>query len=749
MSNAENSSAHGDSLGPLQRLPPGSSTVQDDNPSESNPQGNLRATRLFQFDAFISYGHGPDGAIASALQNRLNRFAKRWYQVRSLRTFRDESSLSVSPGLWPSITAALDDSRYMILLASPRSAESEWVSREVEHFLSLGRISKLLIALTEGDIAWDDGVGDFDWKITDALPTVLKHKFTTEPRLVDLRWARDSSSKIQSDPRLVAAVADLSATIQGVPKDQLIGEDIRQYKILTRWRNSAIAALAILLAITMVATIVTFRQRDVALQQRNIALSRQLMIEAGLIRNDQPDLAALLDVESWHITPTNDVRASLMELSSAPEYRNVITSSQFVRATFSPDGRFLATVADWGSQSVTVWDTLTHTQLAPGLPLMPGPITNLAFSPDGTKLAVATGRQNTFNILYGTDTSFNYIAESTTVLDLITGSVYAVFGTPSGHIFDLEFAPDGKTLYAATGFVTVDQFIDFSPGRVLKVGGGVDVLDLNTKKRRTTLIGKKSKDGQFVDAITIAVPSPDGKNVALFNHYSKEIFFYSTATWSLERVESPQVPAGQELEGIGFMQDGRLITYSAAKSSSFSSTLTPSTLLIPSPANGNDTTLAEPDAMRVITFSSDNQTIMEILKNSNTITLWDASKGIVLARFHSPVDTRFYSPADSGDEAAASSDISKIAVSTSRGTELWYLNPKEIVDRVCKRVRRNLSQVEWNTYVGASLPYEETCHFSAADRVGISPSDRSATPAGPDSFPSIAPSPPHRPQGGR
>jgi len=62
------------------------------------------------YDAFISYSHALDGALAPALQTGLERFAKPWYRSRALRVFRDTASLSANPDLWSSIEKALDAS---------------------------------------------------------------------------------------------------------------------------------------------------------------------------------------------------------------------------------------------------------------------------------------------------------------------------------------------------------------------------------------------------------------------------------------------------------------------------------------------------------------------------------------------------------------------------------------------------------------------------------------------------------------
>ena len=59
------------------------------------------------YDAFISYSHAKDKPIAAALQSVVQRLGKPWYKRRALRVFRDDTSLSATPQLWPSIEQAL------------------------------------------------------------------------------------------------------------------------------------------------------------------------------------------------------------------------------------------------------------------------------------------------------------------------------------------------------------------------------------------------------------------------------------------------------------------------------------------------------------------------------------------------------------------------------------------------------------------------------------------------------------------
>jgi hypothetical protein len=66
-----------------------------------------------------------------ALEALLERFAKPWYRLRSVRVFRDDSDLSANPDLRGSIEAELSRCGWFILLASPMAAQSPWVESEV------------------------------------------------------------------------------------------------------------------------------------------------------------------------------------------------------------------------------------------------------------------------------------------------------------------------------------------------------------------------------------------------------------------------------------------------------------------------------------------------------------------------------------------------------------------------------------------------------------------------------------------
>src|SRR6267143_2114795 len=144
-----------------------------------------------KYQAFVSYSHDSDERLAAALQSSLSRFAKPWYRLRTMRIFRDKSSLSANPALWHSIEQALRESEYFLLLACPSSAKSRWVQQEIQWWLRNRSVEKLLISLTDGVILWDVQARDFDWGKTTAIPSCLKDAFPAEPLYADFRAAKE------------------------------------------------------------------------------------------------------------------------------------------------------------------------------------------------------------------------------------------------------------------------------------------------------------------------------------------------------------------------------------------------------------------------------------------------------------------------------------------------------------------------------------------------------------------------------
>jgi hypothetical protein len=220
------------------------------------------------YDAFISYSHARDRHVAAALQRAIQTLGKPWYKRRALWVFRDDTSLSAAPGLWGAIEQALSKSRYLILLASPEARDSVWVGREVEYWLKHKSADTLLIALTGSDLAWDAHARDFRWSSATPLPPMLKARIREEPKWVDLRSFRDKRTlQRQRSRKFANLTADLAAAIHGMPKEDLLTEEIRQKK----WDLRLVSALAAML-LAVAATAAWLWKAEVA--DRNIVQAR-------------------------------------------------------------------------------------------------------------------------------------------------------------------------------------------------------------------------------------------------------------------------------------------------------------------------------------------------------------------------------------------------------------------------------------------------------------------------------------------
>ena len=200
------------------------------------------------YDAFVSYSHAKDKAVAAGLQSAMQKLGKPWHKRRALRIFRDDTSLAATPELWPTIEQALGQSRYFIALASPQFARSKWCGMEVAHWLEHRNLDTLLIAVTEGELSWDDAAGDFRWEDATPLPTSLKGKFRSEPKWIDLRAHRNAPDVRAA--KFIDAGAALAAAVHGIPKEDLLSQELRQQK---RALTLAWSATIVLLALTGVA----------------------------------------------------------------------------------------------------------------------------------------------------------------------------------------------------------------------------------------------------------------------------------------------------------------------------------------------------------------------------------------------------------------------------------------------------------------------------------------------------------------
>ncbi len=307
-----------------------------------------------RYDAFLSYSHAGDAELAATIQAGLQHFARPWYKTQALRIFRDKTGLSANPALWNSIVSALEQSAYLILLASPRSAASPWVNQEVAWFLKNRTADKVLIVITSGTVAWSTAASEFDWQHTTALPQALREAFHLEPFYVDLSWAHEA--QFLHDARFRDAILDLAAPLHGRPKDDLDSEDLRQHRRTLRIAWSAVLLLSLLAIALGIAAVYATRQRNVARQQTMTALSRQLAAQSAGESSIRLDGALLEAVEAFRSGPTFEARQALLTvLFYSPHLRQFVRGPQHAwrTAALSREGRTIVAL-DEDSRNVVI-----------------------------------------------------------------------------------------------------------------------------------------------------------------------------------------------------------------------------------------------------------------------------------------------------------------------------------------------------------------------------------------------------------
>jgi hypothetical protein len=123
-------------------------------------QTESNVAAAWRYWAFISYSHS-DEAFATWLHHKLETYTVPRALVgrphplggvpRRLKPiFRDRDDLPGSSDLGSKIRGALEASRYLIVICSPKSAKSKYVDEEIRYFKSLGRSRRVLAIILEG-----------------------------------------------------------------------------------------------------------------------------------------------------------------------------------------------------------------------------------------------------------------------------------------------------------------------------------------------------------------------------------------------------------------------------------------------------------------------------------------------------------------------------------------------------------------------------------------------------------------------
>ena len=297
----------------------------------------------------------------------------------------------------------MDESEWFVLLASEEAAWSEWVDKEITHWLATKSVDRILPVVTDGAWAWDDTTGDFTVGST-AVPTALRGALAAEPRHLDLRWARDETDLDLRNSRFRSAVADLAAPMHGIVKDELEGEDIHQHRRARRLARGAVTVVVLMLIVSLIFGVYAVDQRskandNAARAVANVSTARQQLLisqSQSTLPTDR-QLAALLAVQADRQAPSADTRDAMLNVVMAePRIQQTFGGSTYVLAPLL-DHRVVYIAKD-GKLELYDWRTGRRLPWPAASPL-PTKVTWAVASPDTTVLGVlgADGRVWTYS----------------------------------------------------------------------------------------------------------------------------------------------------------------------------------------------------------------------------------------------------------------------------------------------------------------------------------------------------------------
>lgn len=468
----------------------------------------LRNTRNYEmkYIAFISYSHSEDNKFSSLLQYSLETFAKKWFQVRRVKIFRDVSNLSVSPHLWKDIENALNNSDFFIYLASPEASKSKWVSKEVDWWLKNKNKNKLLILLTDGNIYWDDRNKDFDRKTTSSLPNSLYNIYEYEPLFVDFTWVKKTNiDKIQNDLLYKNNLATISSKLLNESKDELIGYNAEQQKKRVVFLQITGIILFFLLANTSVFLYLFLEKKNIA-EAQLVKINNQKekitekLVEAkhnlGIVFKNKADIsyknkefnsAYFYSLSALSNLKKNSdekylILSQLIKIKTIPIIRNLggLDSDTVWGVDFSPDGQKL--VSGSSNNDINIWDIKTGKK-----------ILAIKNKTNGIKGVEAVSFNNNGNFIAA---GFN--DGSVKVFDTTTDpiSIKFEFKEQTSMIRDISFNTEGNILAAATE------------------GGSILIWDLENGKLLASL--EDSYESELTNR-TIEALNPGGKGVLYGN----------------------------------------------------------------------------------------------------------------------------------------------------------------------------------------------------------------------------------------
>ncbi|MGW7360417.1 nSTAND1 domain-containing NTPase [Streptomyces sp. NPDC054802] len=383
----------------------------------------------------------------------------------------------------------------------------------------------------------------------------------------------------------------------------------------TRWVN---VGLSCLLALALIAAGVAFWQREAAVTAQRVAQSREIAAQYATIKNSDPDVAALLAVQAYRVSPTEEA-VSVLHAAAASALRSVLTghTAPVYTAAFSSDGTTVATGGMDGRIRLWASDGTPRRTLVSGAPA----VASVAFSPDGQTLASAgndgvvrlwdprtgdlraalTGHNGgALSVAFSPDGHMLATggADGTARLwDPVAGRARAVMAAHTGPVRSVAFTPDGASLITAGEDKTVR------------------VWEVATATARRTLRGD--------DKFSTSTVSPDGRTLAAAGNGGK-IILWHLATGKVKKTITTNFIF---INSLDFGRDDRFLAVGSDENTA--------TILNTDSGSEDDSFPGHADYVLTVAFGPDGRTLLTG-SNDHSARLWDTKTREAKKVLHEP-----------------------------------------------------------------------------------------------------------------
>jgi tetratricopeptide (TPR) repeat protein len=289
-------------------------------------------TTEYKYRAFISYSHS-DERWASWLHKGLEtyRVPKRLVgkdsphgvvPARFAPIFRDRDELATATNLGETLTRALQQSQFQIVICSIAAAKSRWVNEEILAFKRLGRESRIFCLLVDGEPGSSQVPG---LESMECFPQALLYildadgnltKTRSEPIAADVRPNKDGKSD---------ALLKLLAGMLGVGLDELKQREAQRRRTRLTW---LLTGTTIGMIVTSTLATTAWLARNEAQRQRERALA-----EAETARQTTRFMVDLFKVSDPSEALGNKITAREILDKGAARINTELTDQPAIQAT--------------------------------------------------------------------------------------------------------------------------------------------------------------------------------------------------------------------------------------------------------------------------------------------------------------------------------------------------------------------------------------------------------------------------------